>query len=356
MIGDGTQEGALTTPVVAPAKLRPPRVQVPLVARRALLDELMASTQPLVLVSAPPGSGKSVALMQWAESDPRPAAWLQLDPSDDDVVLLLASLCGALEPLTDLDPGVAGLLSLSVPPVRERVLPLLSAAVSAAKPFLLVLDDAHVLRSPKCWEVIAFLLRALPAGAQIALGSRSDPPLALPRLRAAGELAEVRMPGLALDKGEVEEFVRLHDCAVDDGSVAQLLAATEGWATGLRLACLASAGRPLQEWLAQRERRTRETSPPISPPRCSTASRPEVQEFLLSTSVLGELTPSLCTQHHRARRRRRAAGPRRSRRPLRDPAGRRRRPLPLPPSVRRDARGTSSSAAGPGEQRSFIAG
>ena len=229
--------------VVAPDKLRPPRLQVPLVTRRALIDGLMASTQPLVVVCAPAGSGKSVALMQWAEADPRPAAWLQLDSSDDDVVLLLSGLCRALEPLIDLDSGVAGSLSLSVPPVRERVLPLLAAAVSEATPFLLVLDDAHVLRSPKCWDVLAFLLRALPAGAQIALGSRSDPPLALPRLRAAGELAEVRMPGLALDKGEVEEFVRLHECALDDHSVDQLLAATEGWATGLQLACLAAAGR-----------------------------------------------------------------------------------------------------------------
>src|SRR5664280_2177376 len=112
-IRDGTQESSVKTPVVAPAKLRPPRLQVPLVTRRALLDELMASTQPLVVVCAPAGSGKSVALMQWVEADPRPAAWVQLDSSDDDVVLLLSSLCEALEPLIDLDPGVAGLLSLS---------------------------------------------------------------------------------------------------------------------------------------------------------------------------------------------------------------------------------------------------
>ena len=291
--GDKTQQSGLPTLAVASAKLRPPRPQVPLVTRRALLAELLAATQPLVVVCAPAGSGKSVALMQWVEADPRPAAWVQLDSSDDDVVLLLACLCGALEPLTDLDPGVAASLSLLVPPVRERVLPLLSAAVSAAKPFLLVLDDAHVLRSQKCWDVLALLLRALPAGAQIALGSRSDPPLALPRLRAAGELTEVRMPGLALDKAEVEEFVLLHECTLDDRSVDQLLAATEGWATGLQLACLASAGRPLQEWLPKVSGGRRDIAAYLTS-EVLDGQPADVQEFLLSTSVLGELTPALC--------------------------------------------------------------
>ena len=295
MIGDGMQESGASTPVVASAKLRPPRPQVPLVTRRALLDEFLESTQPLVVVCAPAGSGKSVVLMQWAEEDPRPAAWLQLDSSDDDVVLLLSSLCAALGPLIDLDPGVAGSLSLSVPPVRERVLPLLAAAVSAARPFLLVLDDAHLLRSPKCWDVVASLLRALPAGAQIALGSRSDPQLALPRLRSAGELVEVRMPGLALDRGEVEEFVLLHECALDDCGVDQLLAATEGWATGLRLACLASAGRPLQEWLPNVSGERRDIAAYLTS-EVLDGQPADVQEFLLYTSVLGELTPSLCSR------------------------------------------------------------
>jgi len=281
------------TPGVSDVKLRPPRLQIPLVPRRTLVDSLAGSEQPLVLVCAPAGAGKTVALLQWVEADERPAAWLQLDPSDDDPVVLLSYLCRALEPLTTLDPGVAEMLGVVVPPVRERVLPLLSGAVSDARPFLLVLDDAHLLRGPKCWEVIAFLLRALPPGAQLALGCRSDPPLALARLRAAGELAEVRVEQLALDRDEVGEFVRLHGCAIDEGAVDELLAATEGWATGLQLACLAAAGRPVEEWLPQVRGEQRDIASYLTS-EVLDGQPADVQDFLLRTSGLGELTPALC--------------------------------------------------------------
>ncbi len=85
-------------------------------------------------------------------------------------------------------PGVRGSLALPVPPVRERVLPLLDEALAAATPFLLVLDDAHVLAGAKSWDVVAFLLRSLPSGAQLAVGTRADPPLA-PRPAAGGRRA-----------------------------------------------------------------------------------------------------------------------------------------------------------------------
>lgn len=274
-------------------KLRPPRVHLPLVPRRGLVDALAASAEPLILVCAPAGAGKTVALVQWAEADQRPTAWMQLDTADDDPVILLSYLCRAFESLAHLDPGVTGLLALTEPPVSERVLPLVSSAVSGAEPFLLVLDDAHLLRNPKCWDVVAFLLRSLPSGAQLALGCRSDPPLALARMRAAGELAEFRMQDLALDREEVEEFVLLHDCAPDAQAVDQLLATTEGWATGLQLVCLAAAGRPLQEWLPRVRGERRDIASYLTS-EVLDGQPAEVQEFLLQTSGLHELTPGLC--------------------------------------------------------------
>ena len=89
-------------------------------------------------------------------------------------------------------------LSLAVPPVQERILPLLGEALAGAPGFVLVLDDAHLLAGDKAWEVVAMVLRSLPQGAQLAMGTRSDPDLPLARMRAAGDVAEFRVAELSL--------------------------------------------------------------------------------------------------------------------------------------------------------------
>ena len=276
-----------------PAKLQPPRARVRSIARRALLDALAAASEPLVLVCAPAGTGKTTLLRQWTESDRRPSAWVQLDPADDDTVILLMYLARALGAIAPLDPGVVESLGLAEPPVRERVLPGLADALAAAPPFLLVLDDAHMLSSGKCWDILAFVLRNLPPGAQLTLGTRADPPLPLARLRASGELAEFRAQQLALDRTETAEFVRLHGCEPGEAAVDALLSATDGWAAGLHLVCLAAAGRPLAEWLPQIRGDRREIAAYLAS-EVLDGQPAEVQDFLLQTSVLSRLTPALC--------------------------------------------------------------
>ena len=276
-----------------PAKLRPPQARVRLVERRALLDELDRTECPLVALSAPAGAGKTTVLRQWAESDPRPFAWVQLDQADSDPVVFLTYVSQALATVAQVDPSVHDSLSLAVPPVRERVLPLLGEALAAAPPFVLVLDDAHVLRGSKPWDLVAFVLRGLPPGAQLALGSRADPALPLARMRAAGEVAEVHASQLTLDAAEVAQLLRLHGCEADEETADALLAATEGWATGLQLACLAGAGRPPAEWIGGIRGGRREIAEYLTS-EVLDAQPADVQEFLLRTSVLLELTPRLC--------------------------------------------------------------
>lgn len=276
-----------------PAKLRPPTARVRAVERRALLESLAAASEPLVLMCAPAGTGKTTALRQWTEADKRPTAWVQLDPSDDDPVVLLIYLSRALAAVAPLGPEVVESLGLAVPPVRERVLPMLADALAEAPPFVLVLDDAHLLGNGKCWDVLAFVLRSLPPGAQLALGSRADPPLPLARMRASGELAEFRGQQLALDREEAAELVRLHGCEADAAAVDALLSLTEGWATGLHLACLAAGGRPLDEWLPRIRGERREIAAYLTS-EVLDGQPAGLQEFLLQTSVLTELTPALC--------------------------------------------------------------
>jgi len=276
-----------------PAKLRPPRARLRTAERRDLLAALAAALEPLVLMCAPAGTGKTTALRQWTEADGRPTAWVQLDPSDDDPVVLLIYLARALGEVVDVDRGVEESLVLAVPPVRERVLPLLGDALAGAPPFVLVLDDAHLLQSARCWDIVAFVLRNLPPGAQLALGTRTDPPLPLARMRASAELAELRALQLAFDRTETAELVRLHDREPDEATVDALLSATEGWAIGLHLACLAAGERPLEEWLPRIRGERREIAAYLTS-EVLDGQPADVQDFLLKTSVLTELTPALC--------------------------------------------------------------
>ena len=117
-----------------------------------------------------------MAMLQWVQADPRPVVWVRLESDDDDPIVLLRTLARALAGVVAVDPAILESLGLTVPPVRERVLPLLVQALAVAEPFLLVLDDAQAIASGKSWDVVEFILRSLPPGAQLAVGTRSDPP------------------------------------------------------------------------------------------------------------------------------------------------------------------------------------
>jgi LuxR family maltose regulon positive regulatory protein len=276
------------------AKFSPPLAHLELVQRRSLLSRLASTVEPLVLCCAPAGAGKTVALRQWIEADPRPATWLRLEPGDDDPVVLLQMLARALGGVAEVDPAVTAYLELEVPPLRERVLPLLADALAQADPFILVLDDAQALTRDRSWDVIAFVLRDLPRHAQMAIGARVDPQLPLARLRADGELAEYHLQDFAFDRDETVELLTLHACCdASDDVVDALLVGTEGWAAGLRLACAASCQLPVERWLPQAPAGRREIAEYLTSEVLE--QQPEqVQDFLLSTSVLRVLTPSAC--------------------------------------------------------------
>ena len=275
------------------SRLRPPRAQVELVRRAALVDALLKTTASLVLVSAPAGAGKSTALAQWTREDPRPTAWLQLDEADDDPVLLLSYLTVALSGVGPVDPSVLDLLQQRHPPIEDRILPSLAGSIAAAPPFLLVLDDGHLVQGDASWAIIDALLGELPRGTQLAVGSRTDPPLPLARLRAAGRLGVFRMDDLAMDRDEARQLLDLNDCRADDDQLDALLALTEGWATGLYLAVIAGQCGDGGDWLPQIRGDRREIAAYLTTEVLD--RQPEdLRRFLLSTSILDRLSPALC--------------------------------------------------------------
>ncbi len=274
-------------------RLRAPHSLLEPVDRMAILGTLRASPASLVLLCAAAGCGKTTILARWAEEDPRPGAWLQLAADDDDPLVLLSYLGEALKSVARVDARFTRWLRLPAAPLRERILPALCDALQEASPFLLVLDDAQLLTSDACWEIVELLLSALPPGAQLALASRAEPHLPLARLQAAGALLRLDSTDLAFDVGETATLLRLRGLEASEQIASELQAATEGWATGLQLALLAGRGRPPRDWLDDVSGRRHDIARYLMS-EVLERQRPGVRSFLLQTSILDRLSGDLC--------------------------------------------------------------
>ena len=269
---------------------RPGQVPRPRLAER--LDEGLA--RGLVLVCAPAGYGKTVLLADWTRRGGHPVAWLSLDAGDNDPARFWRHAVAALDRAR---PGIGDRVApLLGPPAPASFQGLVTALINelAAEEALLVLDDYHLIGSPQVHESLAFLAEHRPAGLHVALASRSDPPLALARLRARGQLTEVRAADLRFTPGEAGELLQHTASALPDASVAALAARTEGWAAGLQLAALSLRGhedaaafvaaftgshRYVLDYLAEEVLERQDT---------------QLRTFLRETSVLGRLSGPLC--------------------------------------------------------------
>jgi LuxR family maltose regulon positive regulatory protein len=275
------------------SKLRPASSHLPLVHRGALVDALARSRAPLILVSAPAGAGKSTLLGQLAGADARPVAWVQLDEGDNDPIVLMTYLALALDAVSPVDKEMFPLLRVRVPPVDERILPGLAEALATAPAFRFVLDDAHLITSAECWRILSFIADHLPDGCHMLIGTRTDPPLPLARLHAAGRLTEYRMMDLAMTRDEAGGLLELYGQPADGAVLDGLMLRTEGWITGLCLALLAGDGRSPTDLLANTRGGRREIAGYLTGEVLD--RQPErIQRFLLQTSVLDALTADLC--------------------------------------------------------------
>src|SRR5439155_1161065 len=200
----------------------------------------------LTLVSAPAGFGKTTLLAGWIDFSRHSAAWVSLDQSDNHAASFWSYLFAALQ---TVKPGVGAsaisLLQSPQPPPIEAVLTLLLNELSAmSTDVMLVLDDYHVIDAREIHDGMVFLLDHLPPRLHLVIASRADPPLPLARLRARGELVEIRAEDLRFAPDEVATY--FHESMGLDLSardVAVLDGRTEGWIAALQLAALSMQGR-----------------------------------------------------------------------------------------------------------------
>jgi LuxR family transcriptional regulator, maltose regulon positive regulatory protein len=283
---------------VKPAVPLRPRPRPPfrpgLVARGRLIERLAdARDLPLALVVAPAGYGKTTALSEWAEEDPRPFAWIALDHDDNDAERLLASIALALDEIEPVGRDIFAALSARDPDAPDVVARRLGETIAGRRrPFVLVLDDVHVLTAPSAQEVLGVILEHVPRGSQLALASRTEPALAVGRLRAHRRVVELRSRDLVMTRGEAA--LLLTGLGLRSRDVDLLVQRTEGWPAGLYLAALSLQDQPDRDRaLARFAGDDRLVADYLRDELLADLPRERVS-FLTRTSVLADLSGPLC--------------------------------------------------------------
>jgi len=276
-----------------------------LVPRSHLVERLDAGLRcKLTLVAASAGFGKTTLASMWLHGRQRPFAWLSLDERDNDPVRFWNYVIAALQTLRDdLGRSAQAMLQQSEPPSWEVLVTtiindavtILSSAGAAEGPWVLVIDDYHVIRAKAVHQSLDFFLDHLPPCLHLVVTTRVDPPLSLPRRRSRKEVHEVRTSDLRFRMAEVTEFLNgVMHLDLSGREIAALEARTEGWATSLHLAALSLDKRKdRSDFIASFTGNDRHVVDYLVDEVFS--HQPEnVQRFLLHTAILERFCGSLC--------------------------------------------------------------
>jgi LuxR family maltose regulon positive regulatory protein len=281
-------------------KLYPPPWRPSLVTRTHLLDQLNASLRtghPLTLVCAPAGYGKTTLVAEWSRNCARPSAWLSLEPADNDPVRFLTYFAAALQKVhSDIGQSLEGLLSSAPLPTLESLATALINDVAAAPgPFLLVLDDYHTLTDPGIHELMNFIVDHQPAQMHLVITARKEPALPLARLRARGQITELRLSDLRFDAEEAAAFLnQAMQLNLSPGDIDILAQRTEGWIAGLQLAALSLHGQADRSAFVHSFSGDDRHVTDYLLDEVLSREPAAVQRFLLQTSILSRLSAPLC--------------------------------------------------------------
>ncbi len=309
-------------------KLYIPSVRPELVSRPRLIERLNAGLdRKLTVISAPAGFGKTTLVSEWVSDfrfqiadfglettsasavrnrqsaiDNR-VAWVSLDEGDNDPAHFLAYFIAAIQTVyPDIGESlVADLHASQPPPIQAFLTTLINEIAAVPERFILVLDDYHLITAQPIHDGLSFLLDHLPPGIHLVIATRADPSLPLARLRARGQLTELRQSDLRFTTGEAAVFLnQVMGLDLSPEHVAGLESRTEGWIAGLQmasLAILAHVSTPGQEDVAGFIRALTGSDRYILDYLVEEVlqHQPEsVQAFLLQTSILNQLTGTLC--------------------------------------------------------------
>jgi len=279
-------------------KFHVPPVRPALVPRPRLIERMNAGVyHRLTLISAPAGSGKTTLVAAWLSGAQRPYAWLSVDESDNDPVRFFTYFTAALQ---RVDPGIgqaarAMLQSPEPPPPESFLTSLVNDIATTSSPFILVLDDYHLIQMLPIHQQLAFLLDHAPPQMHLVIVTREDPLLPLSRLRARGQMSELRQADLKFTEEEAADFLqRVMQLSLSSADVSTLHRHTEGWIAGLQLAALSLRGRGGVGSLVQSFAGDQRYIIDYLFDEVFQQQSHDVQSFLLQTSILERLTAPLC--------------------------------------------------------------
>ncbi len=270
------------------------------IQRQSLFERLsqsLSSECHLTLVSAPAGYGKSTLVSAWLAQVNQPASWLSLDERDNDLRRFLLYFIAATQRL-ELEfcaELFAVLQGGEVPPTDIVVTTLVNEMLNWNATRMIVLDDFHFIQSDEVLEFVSQLLAHQPPALHLMILTREDPPIPLGRLRVRGQMTEIRAADLCFSTHESQDFFKqVIGLELSPQDIQSLTKRTEGWAAGLQLAGLL----------------LKEVDDPTTLVRSFSGEHrfvlsylteevlkhqaPELQEFLLQTSILAQLCGDLC--------------------------------------------------------------
>lgn len=278
-------------PMTLTNSVRPLRQRGALIMRSRLFA-LLEVLRPVTLISAPAGYGKTVLVESWLETRTEPRVWLTLDERHRQPARFTSDLAASARPV--LPPGVET-PSLDGADVQTPVDHLTALVGALPAQTIIVLDGYHILERSETQVLVNRIVQRLPRTLRLVLITRHDPPLALANLRAHSLLTELRTNALRFTAAETAALLaQTPGAPSDDASIARLLEATEGWITGMLLAI--PYLRDQAEISAALARLQQSNSHILEYLTVEVLDQepPEVQEFLIKTSILDRLHPALC--------------------------------------------------------------
>lgn len=294
--------------VLLRTKFLVPRPRPDFLPRPRLLDWLEANADKrLTLLSAPAGYGKTTLLADFINASSSPFAWYTLDAQDSDPTVFLTYLIEALrcmkrapESLTRAIGQTAQSLldsaEANVSPQRVLTVLVNELAEAIETPWLIVLEDYHYVTSPVVHQLVDFLLENAPQGLRLIISTRVDPPLALARLRARGQLAELRSSSLRFREEEISNWMQANLPDISPESLSLLSEKTEGWAAALQIVRSSLSGREARDVdaiLAGLNGSQQFVFDYLAEEVFKRLSE-DTQEFLLRTAILQQMDAAAC--------------------------------------------------------------
>ncbi len=287
----------MTIPIL-PTKLFTPLTLNKLVPRPILQEMITRDlSKKITLVSAPAGFGKTTTICICANYWNRPITWLSLDNGDNDKIRFLSYFVAAIKKIFP-NFGDQILVSLNLNHSAETKLifnKLINEILDIQQPFVIVLDDYHLISNPEIHDFLVFMFENQPSNMHLVISSRSDPPWPLARLRVCNQITEVRSKDLRFSRDEVTQFLNeIMNLKLAPDQIEKLEHRTEGWIAGLQMAAISMQNKDdISEFLDGFSGKHRFVMDYLLEEVLSQQSQ-EIMDFLLKTSILTRLNAELC--------------------------------------------------------------